>query len=99
MPFRSSRGKVRMENPIAVDGSAPRPRGLRGLHYRLYDWVLRWSAHKHAQTALFVMSLAEASFVPIPPDVLLMSMCMSRPKRALRFAGIATVLGHRGQGT
>jgi len=79
-----------MENPVAADEPAPRRRGLLGLHYRLYDWVLRWSAHKHAQTALFLMSLAEASFFPIPPDVLLMSMCMSRPKRALRFAGIAT---------
>jgi membrane protein YqaA with SNARE-associated domain len=72
--------------------AAPRPRGLRGLHYRLYDWVLRWSAHPHAPTALFVMALAEASFFPVPPDVLLISMSLARPRlAALRFAAIATV--------
>ncbi|HXV77772.1 MAG TPA: YqaA family protein [Candidatus Polarisedimenticolaceae bacterium] len=67
----------------------PRPRG--GLHYRLYDWVLHWSAHRHAQSALFVLSFAEASFFPVPPDVLLMSMTLARPVRAVRYALIATI--------
>jgi len=62
----------------------------RGLHYRLYDWVLHWSAHPHAQTALFALSFCEASFFPIPPDVLLMSMALARPVRAVRYALIAT---------
>jgi len=68
-----------------------RPRGWRGLHYRLYDWVLHWSGHRHAQTALFGLSFAEASFFPIPPDVLLMSMGLARPDRVLRYALIATM--------
>jgi len=67
-----------------------RRKGLLGLHYRLYDWALHWSGHRHAQSALFLMSLAEASFFPIPPDVLLISMSLARPKRAFVFAGIAT---------
>lgn len=62
-----------------------------GPHYRLYHWVLRWSSHARAQTALFWLSFAEASFFPIPPDVLLMAMTLAEPARALRFAGIATV--------
>ncbi len=65
-------------------------RGKRGLHHRLYDWVLRWSAHRHAQSALFGLAFAEASFFPIPPDVLLISMCLSRPGRALRYAAMCT---------
>jgi len=65
-------------------------RGVWNLHYRLYDWVLHWSGHPHAQTALFLLSFAEASFFPIPPDVLLISMCLARANRALRYAAIAT---------
>jgi membrane protein YqaA with SNARE-associated domain len=63
----------------------------RGLHYRLYDWVLHWSGHRHAQSALFVLAFAEASFFPIPPDVLLMAMTLAKPLRALRYALIATL--------
>jgi membrane protein YqaA with SNARE-associated domain len=67
-----------------------RPRGIRGLHFRLYDWMLHWSAHRHAQTALFLLAAAEASVFPIPPDVLLISMALARPLRAMRYAAIAT---------
>lgn len=70
--------------------STPRPRGWRGWHYRLYDWVLHWSGHRHAEPALFILAFAEASFFPIPPDVLLMSMGLAVPRRALRYAVIAT---------
>lgn len=68
-----------------------RRRGLLGLHYRLYDWVLHWSGHPRAGAALFLLSLAEASFFPVPPDVLLISMSLARPRRATLFALIATV--------
>lgn len=41
--------------------------------------------------ALLALSFAESSFFPIPPDVLIMALAMGRPRRALRFAAIATV--------
>ena len=59
-----------------------------GLLRRMYRWVLHWAGHPHAQIALFLISFAEASFFPIPPDVLLLAMCMSKPERWLRYAGI-----------
>lgn len=62
----------------------------RGLHHRLYDWVLKWSGHRHAQAALFLLALAEASFFPIPPDVLLIAMCLAVPSRSFRYFVIAT---------
>jgi membrane protein YqaA with SNARE-associated domain len=71
--------------------AAERRKGWRGLHYRMYDWVLKWAAHKHAQTALFVMSLAESSFFPIPPDVLLIAMSVAKVKKALRYAVICSI--------
>ena len=58
---------------------------------RLYDWVLTWADHRYAGPALFIMAFAEASFFPIPPDVLLMAMAVGAPTRALRFATICTI--------
>jgi membrane protein YqaA with SNARE-associated domain len=74
-----------------VSARPERPAGLRGLHYRLYDWVMHWAGHAHAQTALFLMALAEASFFPIPPDALLIGMGLSKPKRVYRFALICSI--------
>ncbi len=56
----------------------------------LYDWVLRWSLTPYAGYALFFLALIEASFFPIPPDVLLVAMSISIPERALFFAMLAS---------
>ncbi len=52
----------------------------------LYDWVLSWGKSKHGTTALFFLSMAEASFFPVPPDALLIALCMGAHRRWLRFA-------------
>jgi membrane protein YqaA with SNARE-associated domain len=57
---------------------------------KLYDKVLTWSAHRRAPTYLAVLSAAESSFFPIPPDVMLAPMCLARPRRAWFFAGLCT---------
>ena len=57
---------------------------------KLYDWVLRLAASKHAPVALAVVSFAESSFFPIPPDVMLAPMVAIRPNRAFVYAGICT---------
>ena len=65
-------------------------------HRRLYDWVIHFSHTKHGVTALFVLSFAESSFFPVPPDVLLGPLALGAPKKWLRFAlacSIASVLG------
>jgi len=58
---------------------------------RLYDWVLHWANTPYGIPALFVLTFAEASFFPIPPDVLLIALCLSVPAKAFRFALICTV--------
>lgn len=58
---------------------------------RLYDWVLHWANTTHGVAALFALSFAEASFFPIPPDVLLSALVLSVPKKWLRFWAICTV--------
>lgn len=56
----------------------------------LYDWVLSWANTRYGSPALFLLALAEASFFPIPPDVLLLPLCVGKRERALRFAAICT---------
>ncbi len=58
---------------------------------RLYDWVLDLSAKPWAPKALAVVAFVESSIFPIPPDVMLVPMCLAKPDRAFRYAGICTV--------
>ncbi len=57
----------------------------------LYDRVLGWAAHPHAERYLAGLSFAESSFFPIPPDVILAPMTLAQPKRGWRFAFLTTV--------
>lgn len=58
---------------------------------KTYDWVLHWSATKHALPALAILAFAESSFFPIPPDVLLIAMAVAVPLKAFRFAAVCSV--------
>ena len=58
----------------------------------LYDRVLTWSRHPHAERYLGALSFAESSFFPIPVDVMLAPMCLADRPKAWRFALVATVL-------
>jgi membrane protein DedA with SNARE-associated domain len=57
---------------------------------RLYDWVLGWAETPYGPLALFVLALAESSFFPVPPDPLLIALCLGAATRSFRFAAIAT---------
>lgn len=57
----------------------------------LYDRVLQWAGHPHAERYLGAMSFAESSFFPIPVDVMLAPMCLADRSKWVRFAFIATV--------
>jgi membrane protein YqaA with SNARE-associated domain len=65
-------------------------------HRRLYNWVVHFADTPHGERALFVLSFAESSFFPVPPDVLLAPLALGAPKKWFRFAfacSIASVLG------
>lgn len=55
---------------------------------RGYDWVARWAETPYSLVALFLISFAESSFFPIPPDVLLIAMGVGAPRRTLLFASV-----------
>jgi membrane protein YqaA with SNARE-associated domain len=61
------------------------------LFSRLFDRVMLWSRHPHAEWYLGGVSLAESSFFPVPPDVMLAPMVLARPERAWRLALLTTV--------
>lgn len=57
----------------------------------LYEKVIGWARHPHAERYLGFLSFAESSFFPIPPDVMLAPMCLAARSRAWRFAAITTI--------
>ncbi|MFQ6605821.1 MAG: YqaA family protein [Fidelibacterota bacterium] len=58
---------------------------------KLYDWVLSWADSPHGSLMLFILAFAEASFFPVPPDVLLIALALGKRRRALYFALIASL--------
>ena len=62
----------------------------------IYVWVLHWAHTPFGPLALFIISFSEASFFPIPPDVLLIALALGNRKNSLKFSlicSIASVLG------
>jgi len=63
---------------------------------QIYNWTLSLAERKFSGLWLGLLSFAEASFFPIPPDVLLIPLCLGKMKKAFKFAficSIASVLG------
>jgi membrane protein YqaA with SNARE-associated domain len=63
----------------------------RGPVKRLYEWVMHWAETPYGPTALTVMAFCESSFFPLPPDILLIALGVSRPKKALYYALLCSV--------
>lgn len=57
----------------------------------LYDRVMNWAKHPHAQYYLAILSFAESSFFPIPPDVMLAPMSLAKPRSAWWYAFLTTI--------
>ncbi len=57
----------------------------------LYDWTLRLAQSPHALWALAIVSFAESSVFPIPPDILMIPMILAAPSRAFLIAGVCLV--------
>lgn len=58
---------------------------------RTYDWMMDKAAHDHAKGWLAVMSFAESSFFPVPPDVMLIPMILAKPRDWFRLATVCTL--------
>jgi membrane protein YqaA with SNARE-associated domain len=62
-----------------------------GFIRRLYNWTMAKAAGPNARLMLFVIAFAESSFFPIPPDVMLVPMCLAARARAFLLAGWCTL--------
>jgi membrane protein YqaA with SNARE-associated domain len=71
--------------------SDSRPDRRPGLVKSVYLWVLHWAETPYGTPALFVLSFAESSFFPIPPDVLQIALSVSKPRRAFYYAAVSVV--------
>lgn len=63
---------------------------------RLFEWIDQLAASPHPGLWLFVIAFAESSFFPIPPDVLLITLGVATPEKAIWYAAVcsaASVLG------
>jgi membrane protein YqaA with SNARE-associated domain len=80
-----------MDAVIAVAYMVRRTSRTLDMNTSLYARVRSLAEGPHAERALAAVAFAESSFFPIPPDVLLAPMALANPKRAWRYALIATI--------
>lgn len=58
---------------------------------RLYDWTVGWADRPGGTWALFLIAFIESSFFLVPPDVLLLALCVGKPQKSFRFATICAL--------
>ena len=64
---------------------------FKGAVTGLLHWVESFADHPSGDWALFLIAFAESSVFPIPPDVLLIPLCLGSPEDSFRFAAICSV--------
>lgn len=79
------------ENPNAAALTRPTTFNPMAWVKWLYEWVLHWAQTPYGVPALAVLAFAESSFFPVPPDVLLIALCLGLPGRAFYFAAVCSV--------
>ena len=57
---------------------------------RVYDWCINAAGKPRASWVLGIVSFAESSFFPVPPDVMLIPMSLARPDKAWFYATLCT---------
>ncbi|HIO20475.1 MAG TPA: DedA family protein [Phycisphaerales bacterium] len=61
------------------------------IHRRLYEWVLGFAATPMAPLVLFAIAFVEAFMPFVPPDALLIPMCLEKRKKSAVFAVISVI--------
>ncbi len=93
---RASSGAMIGRTPLTSKGKRTDRQNFRALLSQimlrgLYDWTMNLAAHRHARWGLALVSFAESSFFPIPPDVALIPMVLAKRALAWTYALICTV--------
>lgn len=72
--------------PTSAPAPVPTPGHRPNWLQRLYQWVLHWAETPYGLAALVIIAFVESSFFIIPPDVLLIALCMGAPRKSFKFA-------------
>jgi len=87
----TSAAPARPDQPIVEPGHTPASVPRWAWHRRLYDWTMSLAGNRHATLALFILSVAEAIFFPIPSVVLQVPMTLARRERSWLYATVASI--------
>ena len=63
----------------------------KGMLRRLYDVCMEWLEKPYGLYILFILAFVESSFFPLPPDVFLIALCISLPKKSFKYAAVCAV--------
>ena len=63
---------------------------------KLYDKTLKLAAHKSSKFYLALVSFAESSFFPMPPDIMIIPMSLAKKEEYLKIFLIATLFSSLG---
>ena len=58
---------------------------------RLYNWMLRLAGNPHAAYWLFLLAFTESALFPIPPDIMLLPLCLANRHKAFYFGFICLI--------
>jgi membrane protein YqaA with SNARE-associated domain len=58
---------------------------------RLYDWCIAAAGKPYAAWIMGAVSFVESSFFPLPPDLMLIPLCLARPDKAYFYAALCTL--------
>jgi membrane protein YqaA with SNARE-associated domain len=61
------------------------------MHRKIYEWTIHWARTPQAAKALSLLAFAESSFFPVPPDVLLIAMCVAKPRKSFVYAALCSL--------
>jgi membrane protein YqaA with SNARE-associated domain len=85
------------EPELLLKPTVPR-RGLLGAMFwplrqakRLYVWMVGWAHTKWGLPVMLGVSFADSSFFPVPPDPLLIAMCLGNRRKALLYGALCTL--------
>lgn len=66
---------------------------LNKIKTKVYDWSIKHAGGPNAKLWLFILSFAEASFFPIPPDIMLIAILGSRQEHRWLYYSMLTTVG------
>lgn len=83
-------------NDIAGQPHQSKPVAWWHWHRRLYNWVVHWADTRYGVLALIILAITEPVCVPIPADIMVIGLCLGKPKHSLRYGflcSFVSVLG------